>query len=248
MTQVASRKAPPVGTCIFCQTVGPLEREHLLAAWTRRQLHQILGTGNRRHRVFKGATDPRVTHNWLNPVATAWVRCVCAVCNHGWMKSLEERVIGPLGSLMRNGLTIVPTSDAVRRDLAAWAFKTAAVGQELPSNHIKPIDLSARSYLYARGDPPPNTVVWLSPSPELAFDAIVMMTSVGAASVELGYFAQIVVGRISLAVVGSFTGQPLPFQPANVHGVEAIEIWPNRPGWSRSPTLPTLRQSLRTPR
>jgi hypothetical protein len=70
-----------------------------------------------------------------------------------------------------------------------------------------------------------------------------MMTSVGAASVELGYFAQIVVGRISPAVVGSFTGQLLPFQPASVHGVEPIEIWPNRPGWSRSQTLPLLLQS-----
>jgi hypothetical protein len=243
VTRVAGKKARTIGTCIFCQLVGPLEREHLLAAWTRSQLHQLLGAGYRRHRVFKGPTNPRITHNWLNPVATATVRCVCAVCNHGWMKSLEEQVMGPLGSLMRNGLKIVPVGDVVRRDLATWAFKTAAVGQELPSNHIKPIDASARSYLYARGEPPPNTVVWLSPSPEPAFDAVVMMTSVGAASVELGYFAQIVVGRISLAVMGSFTGQLLPFQPASVHGVEPIEIWPNRPGWSRSQTLPLLLQS-----
>jgi hypothetical protein len=189
----------------------------------------------------------QVSHRWLNPIATQRVRCVCVACNHGWMKALEERVMQPLGWLMRNGLQIVLPIDSIRRDLAAWAFKTAAVGQELPSNHLKPIVAGARGHVYAKGEPPPNTVVWLSPTPEPEFDAIILLASLGQGSAEWGYLCQIVVGRISLAVIGSFIGRPLPFQPTDVLGVEAIEIWPNRPGWSRSPALPVLLQSGRTP-
>jgi hypothetical protein len=241
VTAPAAPKAPIIGACVFCQVVGPLEREHLLAEWMRRQLAQMGITGIRRHRLVKGI-NLQVAHRWLNPVATQRVRCVCAACNHGWMKDLEERVMGPLGWMIRNGLQIVLPVDSIRRDLAAWAFKTAAVGQELPSNHIRPIVAGARGFVYAKGEPPPDTVVWLSPTPEPDFDAVILLALLGSGSVETGYLCQIVIGRISLAVIGSFTGRPLPYQPTDVFGVRAIEIWPNRPGWSRSPVFPVLTQ------
>jgi hypothetical protein len=242
VTQAGLPRTTTGGTCTFCQVVWPLEREHLFAEWIRGQLAQMGITGTRRHRLIKGL-DMVIAHRWLNPAATHRVRCVCATCNHGWMKSLEERVMGPLGMLMRNGLKIVPVGDDLLRDLAAWAFKTAAVAQEQPSNHIRPIVAGARGYLYGKGEPPPNTVVWLSPTPEPDVDAGILLASLGSGIAEWGYLGQIVLGRISLAVIGSFLGRPLPFQPTNVFGVEAIEIWPNRPGWSRSPILPVLLQS-----
>lgn len=60
------------------------------------------------------------------------------------MKDLEERVMQPLGMRMLDGLKIIPVGTDERRDLAAWAFKTAAVGQ---------------THLYTRLEPPPNVVV-----------------------------------------------------------------------------------------
>jgi hypothetical protein len=217
---------PTVGTCIFCGAVGPLEREHLLAAWIRKQLPI---TGQRRHRVFKGGLNLQLAHSWFNPAATATVRCVCYGCNHGWMKDLEERVMGTLGPMMRSGLTIVPVGNRLR-DLAAWAFKTAAVGQELPSNTLKPIVADARRHVYAKGEPPPNTTVWLSPTPEPDYDAVIFLATLGQGTSEWGYLTQIVAGRISLAVIGSFTGRLLPVQPPNVLEVNALEIWPTAPG------------------
>jgi len=185
--------------------------------------------GHRRHWVFKGL-NLEIAHSWSNPIATATVPCVCSACNHGWMKALEERVRDTLAGMMRNGLTIVPVG-GVLRDLAAWAFKTAAVAQELRGNTLKPIVAGARAYLYANGEPPPNTTVWLAPTPDPGvLDAAVHLASLGKGTNQWGYLAQIVIGQIRLVVIGSFTGRALPFKPSDVLGVTAIEIWPARPG------------------
>ncbi len=229
---------PTIGTCIFCGEVGPLEREHVLAQWIRKELGIL---GHRRHRTIRGL-DLKVTHRWSNPIATARVRCVCYDCNHRWMKALEERVKGGLGMMMRQGLTILAMSADINRDLAAWTLKTAAVAQELPGNTLKPINAAMRRYLYEKLEPPPGTTGWVSPSPAPEVDALVQV-----ATLDGGYVAQIVVGYIRLAAIGSFSGQRLEIQPSDVLGVDAIEIWPSRPGWSRSPVLPVLSQSGRPP-
>jgi len=156
------------------------------------------------------------------------------------MKLLEERVIGSLGSRIIDGLSIIPVAEDERRDLPAWAFKTAAVGQYMSGIPIKPIVAGARGY-YTRGEPPPNTVVFVSPPPTPAFDAVIMWAHFPSTQVHWGYVAQVVVGRISLTVVGSSIGRALPIQPSSVLGVEASEIWPHPPGWSPIGTLPTIR-------
>jgi hypothetical protein len=235
---------PPItGTCIFCQVFGLLEREHVVSEWMRDILHKRPAASvYRLHRTFRysGTSTPEMTGHWVKPIATKRVRCVRHDCNHGWMKLLEERVKPLLGPLMLNGLQIIPVGKDQRRDLAAWAFKVVAVGQELPGNHIKPIDQGARTYLYQHLEPPPNVIVWIAPTPEQEFDGVIQLTAIAVGGVVVGYFGTVVAGRISLSVQGSFTRQPIPFQPTSVLGVEAIEIWPNPPFWSRTPTLPRL--------
>jgi len=231
---VKATKPPPTGPCIFCEVIGPLEGEHLLPAWTRGVLEEVLGSGYRRHRVFK-TENPREMRRWHNPIATHKVHCVCYDCNHRWMKSLEERVKVPLGNLMRHGLQIIPAGDSVRRDLAAWAFKTAAVGQEMPDVDIKPIGLDARRHLYRTGEPPPNVVAWVSPTPAPAFDVVIQSGLVEPFG--HGYVSQLAIGRICLSVFGSFASSPLPYRPVSVLAVDPVVIWPRHAVWSQSPTL-----------
>ena len=158
------------------------------------------------------------------------------------MKALEERVKSSLGMMTRHGVTILRMSANINRDLAARTLKTAAVTQELPSNALKPIDAAMRQYLYEKLEPPTGTTAWVSPSPAPEVDALLQV-----ATLDGGYVVQIVVGYVRLAVIGSFSGQRLEIQPADFLGVDAIEIWPSRPGWSRSPALPVLTQSRRPP-
>src|SRR2546427_528905 len=125
-------RANKSGTCIFCGSVGPLEREHVFPDWIRRALPV---PGLRKHRYMVGP-PLTVTASWQKPVATRRARCVCRACNRGWMKDLEDEVKPVLEVLMRLGTSIVPAGPALRT-LAAWTFKTAAVIQEL--GHVRPI-------------------------------------------------------------------------------------------------------------
>jgi hypothetical protein len=145
------------------------------------------------------------------------------------MKDLEDAVIPTLSVLARTGTSIIVAGDSLRT-LAAWAFKTAAVGQELPPNTLKPIGAGARGYLYTKGEPPPGTTVWMLPSTEPEVDAVTMLATFGEGATEVGYMAQIVVGRVRLALIASFSGRELALQPTGVLGVPAIQIWPAGPG------------------
>ncbi len=157
----------------------------------------------------------------------AW--CVCPKCNHGWMKDLEDDVKPHLAVVARIGTAIVPTGSAARL-LAAWALKTAAVSQELPPNTLKPIDSMICDYLRQNGEPPPGTTAWMLPTTEPDMDAIAMLAAFGRGPQELGYTAQVAVGRVRLALILPHGGRELPFQPSRVFGIPPIPLCPEPAG------------------
>jgi hypothetical protein len=215
------KRQPKVGTCIFCPTYGTLEGEHVFSQWLR---DELCIKGDRKQRVILGPQF-NIVRSWMKPMSTRRAWCVCPECNHGWMKDLEDDVKLHLAVVARIGTAIVPTGSAARL-LAAWALKTAAVSQELPPNTLKPIDSMICDYLRQNGEPPLGTTAWMLPTTEPDMDAIAMLAAFGRGSQELGYTAQVAVGRVRLALILPRGGRELPFQPSRVFGIPPIPLWP----------------------
>jgi hypothetical protein len=168
-----------------------------------------------------------VVRSWQKPVATARVWAVCHACNHGWLKDLEDAVMPTLSVLARLGTTIVPAGS--QRLLALWAMKTSAVAQELNPNNLKPIGVGACAYLRLAQRPPAGATAWLLPSTEPDMDAVCWIATFGVGPKEVGYTAQVLAGRVRLAVIGPIGTRELPLQPSGVLGLAAIPIWPAGP-------------------
>jgi hypothetical protein len=191
------RRQPKVGTCIFCGKHGPLEGEHVIAQWVRKALGIA---GNRKQTVWLGQ-KLKMVRRWQKPIATRPQWCVCRECNHGWMKDLEDAVQPHLATLARQGATTVP-DPATARLLVAWAFKTAAVAQEMEPNRLKPIDAAARDYLRVNGEPPPGTRGWMLPCNDRDLDGAVHFGTFAVTGSEVGYAINVVVGWVRLALIG----------------------------------------------
>ncbi len=216
------RRQPKVGTCIFCGKHGPLEGEHVIAQWVRKALGIA---GNRKQTIWLGQ-KLKMVRRWQKPVATRPQWCVCRECNHGWMKDLEDAVQPHLETLARRGVATVP-GPATARLLVAWAFKTAAVAQEMEPNRLKPIDAAARDYLRVNGEPPPGTRGWMLASNDRDLDGAVQIGTFAVTGGEVDYAINVVVGRVRLALIGPWRGQELRHaQPSPVDGVEPVLVWP----------------------
>ena len=199
---------------------GPLEGEHVIAQWVRKALGIF---GNRKQTIWLGQ-QLRLVRRWQKPIATRPQWCVCHECNHGWMKDLEDAVQPHLATLAQQGVTAIP-DPATAKLLVAWAFKTAAVAQEMEPNRLKPIDTAAREYLRVNGEPPPGTRGWMLPCDDL--DGAVHIGTFAVIGSEVGYAINVVVGRMRVALIGPWHGEELQHhQPSAVDGVEPILIWP----------------------
>lgn len=216
------RRQPKVGNCIFCGKNGPLEGEHVIAQWVRKALGIA---GNRKQTIWLGQ-QLRMVRRWQKPIATRRQWCVCRECNHGWMKDLEDATQPHLAWLARQGVITVP-DPATARLLVAWAFKTAAVAQEMEPNRLTPIDAAARDYLRVNGEPPHGTRAWMLPNNEPALDGAIHFGTFAVSGSEVGYAINVVVGRARLALIGPWGGHELPHhQPSPVDSVEPVLIWP----------------------
>lgn len=240
---VTVRRQPKVGTCIFCGAHGPLEGEHVIAQWVRK----ALGVGGNRKQTIWLGQKLQIVRRWQKPIATRPQWCVCHECNHGWMKDLEDAVQPQLAKLARQGVTAIP-DPVTARMLVAWAFKTAAVAQEMEPNRRKPIDAAARDHLRVNGEPPSGTRGWILPCNDL--DGAVHIGTFAVTGNEVGYAINVVVGSVRLALIGPWRGQELrDHQPSPVDGVKRIPIWPqatNQRLACRTTKAPAIVQAVTT--
>ena len=99
--------------CLFCDNPAN-SREHVWPDWflktlaVRKPVRSVLPSG----RVFE------LTGDWT-------IRCVCRVCNNGWMSQLKAKV-KPVLALLSADISI-PLSETEQTDLSVWALKTAMV-------------------------------------------------------------------------------------------------------------------------
>jgi hypothetical protein len=107
----------PVKLCLFCGSRGPLSEEHVFGEWLKK-----LGHGGNGIREYVDGAAPVIQ---VGGPFSKTLKIVCRSCNNGWMSRMEDAV-KPLLIDMFNG-NRVELDEAAQRDLARWAFKTAAV-------------------------------------------------------------------------------------------------------------------------
>jgi len=115
------RQAAPRRACLFCDSVGPLNSEHIYGDWLRN-----LGyTGEGVREIIPGdGNEPIIQRG--GPFSKK-LKVVCYPCNNQWMSSTETAA-QPLLTAMFNARGSSVMLDATAQvALARWAFKTAAV-------------------------------------------------------------------------------------------------------------------------
>ena len=133
--------------CIFCGG-RPLTREHLWPDWLRREL-QIQQPFDFRIEQERGGVETRDV-SFRAPPFTQQVRAVCAVCNNGWMSTIEEAAKPILQPLIRARGRRLHRRE--QRTLATWALLKACVFDQLhPQEPAVPTAHS--QHLYAHREP-----------------------------------------------------------------------------------------------
>src|SRR4051794_23390312 len=107
--------------CAFCGADEKLTKEHLWSRWIREHRPEI---GELPH-VREGSDQPREVFTTQTFELT--VRAVCADCNGGWMRQLEEAVRPFIaGMIVGRGRDLATGGQTA---MATWAVKTALMFQ-----------------------------------------------------------------------------------------------------------------------
>jgi hypothetical protein len=147
--------------CIFCGATDDLTKEHLWPSWFNKVLPNV-----HTHRVTLERPGEEASSWVRSNIADQEIAYVCGTCNHGWMSGLERAVKPSLIPMFRGRHYTLDQPQ--QRALAAWAFKTAIIGEYLdPPNAVIPFEV--RSALVRRssdlpefGEPPRGATVFLA--------------------------------------------------------------------------------------
>ena len=79
--------------CFWCDG-GPLTREHLVPQWLAKVMSDVAGADQSFESSFHVSDGVSVAteRQSLSRRVEIVVRSVCAQCNHGWMKHLEDHL------------------------------------------------------------------------------------------------------------------------------------------------------------
>jgi hypothetical protein len=120
------------GTCVFCQRVDKLTREHKFPKWVRGEMpaqpkkHHTRDT----HTVFDGQQMQRSFSNehWVKrPLIDVQLPIVCGPCNNGWMSRLQTAMQPIMVPMIRGEQ--VALDEHSRGIAAAWMAMATMVGE-----------------------------------------------------------------------------------------------------------------------
>ena len=134
--------------CAFCETEGPLTREHVWPQWLKEVLPQGLQWFGMEVEE-NGVKTPRI---WQGETISATVRRVCRECNNGWMSRIEEYsrpLLTPLVLGERRSLS--PQDQEIA---ATWGFKTILMLQFLNRADQREIPRDQYRWFFQHQTPP----------------------------------------------------------------------------------------------
>jgi hypothetical protein len=117
-------------TCIFCAERGVNSKEHFFPDWLPDHIkvwdttqHAII----RMTEDVNRSTKKRTAKETYGALATRKIRCVCTVCNGGWMSRAEQKVRPHIESMLTGKPT--PLNDQAARDVAHWIAMKVVVSE-----------------------------------------------------------------------------------------------------------------------
>lgn len=108
-------------TCIFCAERGVNSNEHFFPVWLPSAIKKWDTSDHQIIRVTENlneGTNSRKSNAKYGALATRKIRCVCAICNNGWMSRSEQAAKPFLEPLIAGKTT--PLSDGAIRAIAHW--------------------------------------------------------------------------------------------------------------------------------
>ena len=218
--------------CLFCDNKADT-REHLWPKWILKNvdipiMHSI---GNS---ATKEIASPQMT-----------VKCVCSVCNHGWMSQLEDSVKPTIGCMIED--IGMPLDTAQQFAIARWAVKTSMIADVINQRNRTPFYRPEdRVAMRTTCTIPERTQVWIGNfiGRSLLADALDLALDPVSESSKPSY------GIANTFLVGHFTVQVFSIRVAPEYDDRPIVIH-TRKGvpWSRLlvPIWPPAGRTIRWP-
>lgn len=107
--------------CVFCDRPAG-SGEHVFPDWLRKLYKNVVAT-------IVIEQENGVKRVYHKKIFSDKIRSVCGDCNTGWMSSIEGRVSGFLGGMVRATTEGIPLNEERQRALAIWAQKTLLVAE-----------------------------------------------------------------------------------------------------------------------
>ncbi len=210
--------------CIFCDNNSG-SREHLWPKW----IHERKDFGPLR---IQRGNAPSI----IVPDPEQKVKTVCGTCNNGWMSDLESENIPLIGCMFQALST--PLTEARQHSVAAWAVKTAMVGESTKGRNAPNLfyEKNERVNLRVHRTIPDRTRIWIGTISTLHLgwfgtDFTILVN--GQTRIGMGSVATIVVGHFAVQVVTmhinpDFADKGIPdVQPKPDDWYNTlIQIWP----------------------
>lgn len=213
--------------CIFCGGT-PVTREHLWPDWLRREAAIAEAFDYRIEQEADGVETRDI--KFSRPPFSQVVRAVCAVCNGGWMSTIEANAKPILQDLIHGRGRTLDRDD--KRKIATWAFLKACVFDELhPQERVVPAEHRKRLLMYKQ-PPATGVAIWLGTYEaeevgHYAYQGLrVARTGLPAPEGPTIYIVTITAGTLIVQVAGSLLAD-LGFDdldlPSELH---VAKIWP----------------------
>lgn len=213
-------------SCIFCgRTADSIEH-----AWPQWLTAKFVSNGTMHSQIGPDAAEK----SWPIKRPEVRIRCVCEVCNGGWMSSLEQRAIPIITPMLAGSNYTLEAGDC--KSLSLWAVKTAMVLE--PINPAVPAGFSDldRTLLSAKEIIPAFTRVWIAKCqewPTIYTESRAMSTgdraiSGRATTIAFGHFAIQVLRIVVPDTVDPGTNITVEERDAQSWNEAAVQIWPPR--------------------
>ncbi len=210
-------------SCIFCGKTADSAED----AWPRWLTAKFVNAGTMHSQIGPDAA----VKSWPIKRPVVRIRCVCGACNHGWMSSLEQRVIPIINPMLAGINCTLETNDC--KSLSLWAVKTAMIFESVGSAPAGFSELD-RTLLSAKEIVPDFTRVWIAKCeewPTVYTESKTMSTASDAirgrvTTIAFGHFAVQVLRILVPYTVDAATNITVEERDAQSWNAAALQVWP----------------------
>lgn len=150
----------PKTKCIFCDSASGarLTKEHVFPDWLRQLFPRSPNDSHTRGQASWAGLEPTTAvTKGQGQAGSRRVKVVCKDCNNGWLSNMENQIKPLLMRLIRGEPCVLDTH--AQRTLAAWAAKTAMVGEFVQPTKVAIPPADRQSFM--RNQVPPESGWWI---------------------------------------------------------------------------------------